>query len=134
MGIGFEQAEPPLVTDGFEGDVDIIEETDNVDPWDVDADSEHTAERMDRKAIPPTRLSPKEALARSNPSVPSISPWYLSRLPQTSLTLSTMIHAAYGPQLLINKAKLLQMMRLATSNLFRITRPFLFNISNNCWT
>ena len=80
--MGFEQTELAFATDGFEGDVDIIEETDSVDPWDVVGESEHTAERLDRKAIPPEKFSPctKLALARRNPpSLLSVSPlWNLS--------------------------------------------------------
>jgi hypothetical protein len=30
--MGFEETELALITDGFEGDVDSIEDTDNVDP------------------------------------------------------------------------------------------------------
>lgn len=95
--MGFELA---FKTDGFEGDVEMIEDTWCRDegPQEDDADSVHTAVRLGRKAIPPTKLSPKLGkLARSNPSVPSKSPWYLSRLPLTSeLTFSTMVEAVFG--------------------------------------
>jgi hypothetical protein len=73
--MGFEETELALITDGFEGEVDSIEDTDNVDPHGEDGASAQTVERLDLKVIPPTRLSPKLGkLARSNPSVPSKSP------------------------------------------------------------
>jgi hypothetical protein len=73
--MGFEETELALITDGFEGEVDSIEDTDNVDPHGEGGASAQTVERLDLKVIPPTRLSPKLGkLARSNPSEPSKSP------------------------------------------------------------
>lgn len=93
--MGIEQPELALRTDDFEGDVGITEATDNEGPHEEVGGSAHNADRLDRKAMPPTKVSPKLGqLARSNPSDPSKSPWYLSKLPLASLTLSTMIEAA----------------------------------------
>jgi hypothetical protein len=73
--MGFEETELALITDGFEGEVDSIEDTDNVDPHEEGGTSVQTVERLVLKVIPPTKLSPKLGkLARSNPSVLSISP------------------------------------------------------------
>ena len=99
--MGFEETELAFMIEGLEGDVDSIEDTDNVDPQEDAGGSVETAERLALKVIPPTIFSPKLGkLARSNPvsSVPSMlskPPWYLSRLPLTSLTLRTMIKTAY---------------------------------------
>jgi hypothetical protein len=66
--LGFEETELALITDGFEGDVDSIEDTDNVDPQEDVGGSVQTAVRFDLKVTPPTKFSPKLGkLARSNP-------------------------------------------------------------------
>lgn len=73
--MGFELTELALTTDAFAGDVDSIEDSDNVDPHEEVGDSAQTADRLDLRVIPPTKLSPKLGkLARSNPSALSKSP------------------------------------------------------------
>lgn len=123
--MGFELA---FKTDGFEGDVEMIEDTWCRDegPQEDDADSVHTAVRLGRKAIPPTKLSPKLGkLARSNPSVPSKSPWYLSRLPLTSeLTFSTMVEAVFGSR------EQWETMQLTTADSLPITWLNIINTSS----
>lgn len=71
--MGIEHTELALRTDDFEGDVDITEATDNEDPHEEVGESADT-DRLDRKAIPPTKVSPKLGkLARRKPSAPSNS-------------------------------------------------------------
>jgi hypothetical protein len=57
--MGFEETELALITDGFEGEVDSIDDTDNVDPHDDGGASAQTVERLDLKVIPPTKPSLK---------------------------------------------------------------------------
>lgn len=59
--MGFEGIELALITDCFEGEVDSIDDTDNVDPHDDGGASAQTVERLDLPKVipPPTKPSLK---------------------------------------------------------------------------